>query len=62
MGLRTTHSDELLAAYIDGLSTVFGHEGRVGSVRDYCTGLVMPAEHKSVEPTAALTAPARVAT
>src|SRR3954471_6509843 len=28
---------------------------------DYCTGLLMPAERKTVEPMAAVTAPARVA-
>ena len=30
-------------------------------MRDYCTGLIMPCERKSVEPLAAVTAPARVA-
>jgi SRSO17 transposase len=30
-------------------------------MRDYCTGLVLPGERKSVEPMAAITAPARVA-
>ena len=33
---------------------------REGPLRDYCTGLVMPCERKSVEPMAAVTAPARV--
>src|SRR3954468_24412703 len=33
----------------------------IGPLRDYCTGLLMPAEGKSVEPMAAVTAPARVA-
>lgn len=61
MGRRATGSDERFAAYIDGLSSVIGHADRVGPLRDYCVGLVMPAERKSVEPMAALTAPARVA-
>jgi SRSO17 transposase len=30
-------------------------------LHDYCLGLLMPGERKSVEPMAALTAPARVA-
>jgi len=30
-------------------------------LRDYCTGLMMPCERRSVEPLAAVTAPARVA-
>ena len=57
----TTTSDERFAAYVDGLASVIGHADRVGPLRDYCVGLVMPAERKSVEPMAALTAPARVA-
>jgi hypothetical protein len=34
---------------------------RGGPLRDYCTGLVMPCERKSVEPIAAITAPGRTA-
>ena len=37
-----------------------GHLDRVGPMRDYCTGLLMPGERKSVEPMAAVVAPARV--
>ena len=40
---------------------MIGHADRAGPLRDYCTGLLMPAERKSVEPIAAVTAPARVA-
>ena len=61
MGRRLTGSDERFAAYVEGLSSVIGHADRVGPLRDYCVGLIMPAERKSVEPMAALTAPARVA-
>jgi SRSO17 transposase len=61
MGQGATGSDERFAAYIRGLSSVIGHADRFGPLRDYCVGLVMPAERKSVEPMAALTAPARVA-
>jgi SRSO17 transposase len=49
------------AAYIEGLVSVIGHKDRAGPLRDYCTGLLMPCERKSVEPLAAVTAPARVA-
>jgi SRSO17 transposase len=49
------------AAYVDGLSSVIGHADRVGVLRDYCTGLMLPGERKSVEPMAARTAPARTA-
>jgi len=40
---------------------VIGHRGRAQPLRDYCTGLMLPCERKSVEPIAAVTAPARVA-
>jgi len=49
------------AAYVEGLASVIGHKDREGPLRDYCTGLMMPCERKSVEPLAAVTAPARVA-
>jgi SRSO17 transposase len=49
------------ASYIAGLCEVIGHADRAAPLRDYCTGLVMPGERKSVEPMAAITAPERVA-
>lgn len=48
------------SAYVHGLARVIGHADRVGPLRDYCTGLLLPVERKSVEPLAAVTAPARV--
>src|ERR1700726_3287187 len=49
------------AAYVEGLASVLGHADRMGPLRDYCTGLILPGERKSVEPMAARTAPARTA-
>src|SRR5438552_4185508 len=49
------------AVYVEGLSSVIGHADRTGPLRDYCTGLMLPGERKSVEPMAAKTAPARTA-
>ena len=40
---------------------MIGHADRAGPLRDYCTGLLLPGERKSVEPMAAKTAPARLA-
>ena len=40
---------------------MIGHKDREGPLRDYCLGLMLPCERKSVEPLAAVTAPARVA-
>src|SRR6516162_5178621 len=61
MGLqRTADIESRLGAYVDGLAGVIGHGDRERPLRDYCTGLVMPCDRKSVEPMAAVTAPARV--
>ena len=54
-------SKSRFAAYVEGLASVIGHKDRVGPLRDYCTGLMLPCERKSVEPMAAVTAPARTA-
>jgi SRSO17 transposase len=53
-------SDRRFGSYVDGLASEIGHADRVGPLRDYCTGLILPGERKSVEPMAARTAPARV--
>lgn len=58
---RTNESEARFASYIEGLASVIGHADRVGPLRDYCTGLMLPGERKSVEPMAARTAPARTA-
>ncbi len=39
------------------LTSVIGHAGRAKPLRDYCPGLIMPCDRKSVEPMAAMTAP-----
>src|ERR1700733_10828674 len=48
------------ATYGEALASVIGHGARVQPLRDYCLGLLMSCERKSVEPMAAITAPARV--
>src|SRR5258707_15526864 len=53
-------SESRFAAYVEGLAEVIGHADRAVPLRDYCLGLLMPSERKSVEPMAAVTAPARV--
>jgi hypothetical protein len=54
-------SDGRFSSYVEGLASVIGHADRVNPLRDYCTGLMMPCARKSVEPMAAVTAPARTA-
>src|SRR6195952_4670376 len=55
------NTETRFAAYVEGLAGVLGHADRVGPLRDYCTGLILPGERKSVEPMAAKTAPGRTA-
>src|ERR1700709_1621050 len=55
------NTETRFAAYVEGLSSVLGHSDRSGPLRDYCTGLILPGERKSVEPMAAKTAPGRTA-
>src|ERR1700727_825708 len=52
-------SETRFAEYVAGLGSVIGHGERTRPLRDYCTGLMLPGERKSVEPMAARTAPAR---
>src|SRR5918995_5033383 len=59
--LSDEKSEVRFAAYVEALVGVIGHADRATPLRDYCTGLLMPAERKSVEPMAAITAPARAA-
>ena len=54
-------SEDRFAAYVEVLSAALGHADRTGPFRDYCLGLLMPVERKSVEPLAAVTAPGRTA-
>jgi SRSO17 transposase len=62
MNLRTPGgSESRFSAYVEGLVSVIGHADRAGPLRDYCLGLMMPSERKSVEPMAAITAPGRTA-
>jgi SRSO17 transposase len=61
MNLGTEETEARFAAYVEGLSSVLGHADRIGPLRDYCTGLMLPGERKSVEPMAAKTAPTRTA-
>ena len=49
------HSSEArFADYVDALTAVLGREDRAGPLKDYCIGLLMRGERKSVEPMAAV--------
>jgi len=61
MNLSTTGgSESRFDAYVGSLVSVIGHARRAKPMRDYCTGLMLPCERKSIEPMAAVTAPSRV--
>lgn len=57
----TAESESAFEAYVDSLVDVIGHADRAVPLQDYCLGLLLPVERKSVEPLAAVTAPSRVA-
>src|ERR1035437_5213553 len=59
--LRLDASASRFESYVQGLVSVIGHADRAKPLRDYCMGLMMPCERKSVEPMAAVTAPERTA-
>jgi SRSO17 transposase len=52
--------EKRFAAYIEGLAEAAGHADRNLPLRNYCTGLLLPGERKSVEPMAARLAPDNV--
>ncbi len=45
--------EQRFAAYIEGLAEAAGHSDRRVPLKNYCTGLLLPGERKSVEPMAA---------
>ncbi len=61
MDLQEQSSEERFSAYVEELVSVIGHADRAKPLRDYCQGLMLPCERKSVEPMAAVTAPDRTA-
>ena len=61
MDLRATDGVVLrFHAYTEHLSGAVGHADRHAPLAEYCTGLLLPGERKSVEPMAARVAPGEV--
>jgi hypothetical protein len=60
MDLSRQASQVRFASYVRALVEVIGHADRAEPLNDYCVGLLMPGERKSVEPMAAIVAPARI--
>ena len=48
------------AAYIEGLANAAGHADRHNPLKNYCVGLLLPGERKSIEPMAARLGPDNV--
>ena len=61
MGGSSGESEGRFAAYVASLASVLGRADRAGPFLDYCTGLLMPCERKSVEPIASMVSPERAA-
>ena len=60
MECRAQSSEARFAEYVDSLAAALVRDDRAQPLKDYCTGLLMPGERKSVEPMAAAVAPAQV--
>jgi SRSO17 transposase len=57
---RVSAQQKRWAAYLDSLALAAGHADRVVPLKNYCKGLLIPGERKSVEPMAARLAPENV--
>lgn len=55
---RETTREERFDHYVGMLAEAVNHADRATPLRDYCTGLLLPLERKSMEPIAAAVAPA----
>jgi SRSO17 transposase len=53
-------SESRFAAYVEAITSAFGHADRAAPFHSYCAGLLLPGERKSVEPMAARLHPGRV--
>lgn len=51
---------EEFEGYLGHVCAALGHQDRHAALKDYCRGLMLPIERKSIEPLAAHTAPLRV--
>jgi SRSO17 transposase len=60
MDTQSQSSESRFVGYVESLAPSLGHADRARPLKDYCTGLLMPGERKSVEPMAAVVAPSRV--
>src|ERR1700740_2388273 len=61
MDHQVCDEESRFATYVESLTGVIGHADRVVPLRHYCVGLLAAEGRKSVEPLAAVTAPAGVA-
>jgi SRSO17 transposase len=60
MGLESVDGASRFNAFVEALTSVIGHADRAAPLRDYCAGLLASEGRRSVEPMAAVTAPAQV--
>ena len=53
-------SESRFAAYVEALGAALGHADRLAPLRNYCAGLLLAGDRKSIEPMAARVEPGRV--
>lgn len=58
--MAARHADRAFESYLDDLCEGLGHADRWAGLKDYCRGLLLPLERKSVEPMAAHVDPQHV--
>jgi SRSO17 transposase len=56
---KSRGNESRFAAYVEAITSVFGHADSASPFRSYCTGLLLPGDRKSVEPMAARVQPGR---
>lgn len=62
MDTQSQSNESRFVVYAESLAGSLGHVDRAEPLKDYCTGLLMQGELKSVEPMAAVVGPSRVST
>ena len=47
MGDATSENEARFSVYVEAFAGVIGHTNRVGPLKDYCIGLILPGERRA---------------